>query len=155
MISMDEIEAVLERLGNVPARITRTTAGLTDAQLHQTGAPGEWSPAEILAHLRASDDIVAYRLYTIMARDNPPLAAYDERRWAQVTGYAQADFALSLQAFTLRRAELLNMLRQAAPGDWERSGTHEVRGPLSLFQVATVLAEHEEEHCLQLESRPG
>lgn len=153
MISRDQIEAVLERLANVPARISHAIEGLTDAQLHRATASGEWSPAEILAHLRASDDIVAYRLYAILARDNPPLLAYDERRWAQISAYAQADFELSLQAFTLRRAELLRMLRQAVPTDWERTGTHEVKGSLSLFQVATVLAEHEEEHCLQLESR--
>jgi hypothetical protein len=40
-------------------------------------------------------------------RDQPPLAAYDDRRWVELAGYAQVDFQTSLQAFSLRRAELV------------------------------------------------
>lgn len=93
-----------------------------------------------------------YRAYAILARDNPPLTPYDERRWGQIVGYARADFRTSLELFTLRRAELVNMLRQIAPADWQRSGVHETRGRLLLSDVIAGLVEHEEEHCAQIEA---
>ena len=95
---------------------------------------------------------MAPRVSMILVRDQPPLAAYDDRHWAEVAGYAQADFQASLQVFTLRRAALVSMLRSIAPEEWRRVGVHEVRGPVSLLDVITTLVEHEEEHCAQLEA---
>ncbi len=57
-----------------------------------------------------------------------------------------------LKLFTLHRAELASMLRRAASDDWERIGTHEERGVISLLDVITHVVEHEEEHCAQLEA---
>jgi hypothetical protein len=113
---------------------------------------GDWSAAAILAHLRASDDNITPRIYAMLVRDNPPLPAYDDRRWAEVAGYERADFRTSLSAFTLRRAELVVLLRRLAPADWQRTGLHEAHGSITLLQVVTHLVEHEEEHCRQLET---
>lgn len=146
------IDDLLARLAGIPGRVASAVAGWSESQLRAPSAAGVWSAAEIFAHMRAADDIVAPRAFMILTRDQPPLAAYDERRWAEVVGYAQADFQSSLQAFTLRRAELVGMLRRAAPDDWQRTGIHEVRGPLSLLEVVTGVVEHEEEHCAQLET---
>src|SRR2546423_1537580 len=93
----------LKRLAAVPARIEQLIQGLSDAQL-RTGTNGEWSIAEIVGHLRSSDDILASGVYMMRARDTPPMAAYDERRWAEVTGYTRADARESLQTYTRRRA---------------------------------------------------
>jgi hypothetical protein len=146
------IDDLLDRLSMVPERIARAVAGIPEPDKNKPLSKDEWSAAEILAHLRASDDIVAYRLYAILARDLPFLPAYDERRWAEVAGYAHTDFDLSLKTYALRRMELVNMLRMVALDDWKRLGTHEVKGRVSLLDIATSLVEHEEEHCLQLNS---
>jgi hypothetical protein len=143
---------LIERLAATPARIAQAISGWTEAQLRAAPADSEWSAAEILAHLRATDDILAFRAFMILARDNPPMASFDERRWAEVAGYGQADVHASLEVFRLRRAELATMLRHAAPGDWERTGAHEERGPITLLDVIQSVVEHEEEHCEQLES---
>lgn len=145
-------DELLVRLAGIPARVASTVASWSESRLHTPTVTGGWSTAEIFAHMRASDDIMAPRVSMILVRDRPPLAAYDDRRWAEVAGYAQADFQTSLQAFTLRRAELVSMLRSIAPEEWRRIGVHEVRGPVSLLDVITTLVEHEEEHCAQLEA---
>ena len=143
---------LIERLWEVPSRIAAAFGGRSTAQLATAPAAGEWSAAEILAHLRASDDILAYRAYMILVRDNPPLPAFDERRWAEVAAYDEVDFATSLAAFTLRRAELVAALRRARVDDWRRTGAHETRGTITLLDVARGVVEHEEEHCAQLEA---
>ena len=132
--------------------------GRTDTPAHPaSGGEDAWSAAEIMAHLRASDDILAYRIYTILVRDDPPMPAYDERRWAEVAQYTTIPFQDSLAVFAAKRAELVRVLRHLAPADWDRQGVHEVYGPRTLRRVVTGLVEHEEEHCVQLEtlgSRP-
>jgi hypothetical protein len=142
---------LLSRLQAVPERIARATTGWNDRRLRGGAAQDTWSAAQILAHLRASDDIVLYRIYAVLARDNPQLPAFDERQWAEIAGYAQADFEASLRVFALRRAELVDVLRRAAPSDWQRLGTHETSGRFTLAEAVERLLSHEEEHCAQLE----
>lgn len=150
-----QIDDLLVRLAGIPARVAAAVAGWGEARWRAPSDEGGWSAAEVFAHMRASDDILAARAPMLLTRDQAPLAAYDERRWVEVAGYAQADFQTSLQAYTLRRAELVRVLRRAEPADWQRVGMHEVRGPLSLLEVVTHLLAHEEEHCAQLEQLPG
>ena len=152
---MDITADLIDRLSAIPARIARAVAGWPAARLHAAPADGAWSAVDILAHLRATDDILAFRAFMILARDNPPMPSFDERRWAEVAGYPQADFRTSLEAFRLRRAELAAMLRRAAAGDWQRTGAHEERGPITLLDVIESVVEHEEEHCEQLEAISG
>ena len=147
-----EAYQVVQRLAAVPDRIARAVAGWSDERLRTAPAAGEWPASAVLAHLRASDDILAPRLLMMLTRDNPPLPAFDERRWAEVAGYVDLDFAASLAAFTLRRAELVAALRRATADDWLRTGAHELRGTVTLLDVARGLLDHEEEHCAQLET---
>jgi hypothetical protein len=41
---------------------------------------------EILAHLRACDDLWSHSIYAMLAQDNPALPLLDERRWAGKSG---------------------------------------------------------------------
>jgi hypothetical protein len=150
MAAYEDTDELLNRLSAIPERIFRAVEGWDGVQL--AAAEDEWSAREILAHIRASSDIVVYRLYAIVVRDEPSLPAFDERRWAEVARYAQADFHTALSEYALRRASLVDMLRYIAPADWDRTGVHEVLGPRSLRQLAFSLVEHEEEHCAQLEA---
>jgi hypothetical protein len=148
---VSQTDNLIDRLARIPERISQAVAGWSKIDLRTSPAEAEWSAAAIFAHLRASDDIITPRVYALLARDNPPLAAYDDRRWAEVAGYEQADFQSSLAVFTFRRAELVALLRRITPADWQRTGLHEARGVISVLEVVTHLVEHEEEHCAQLE----
>jgi hypothetical protein len=109
----------------------------------------------VLAHLRASDDILSPRLVAMLVRDEPALPAFDDRRWGEVMGYANADFQALLAAYTFRRAELVSVLRRVAHDDWRRAGLHEDRGRITLLDTVRHIVAHEEEHCLQLEAVLG
>lgn len=146
---------LVDRLEQVPERLARALEGQPQVPPPAAADSEEWSAAEILAHLRASDDILAYRAYAILVRDNPPMPVYDERRWAEVARYGVISPAASLVAFTVKRAELVRMLRHIPTADWERLGIHEISGPRTLREVLTALVEHEEEHCAQLERSGG
>jgi hypothetical protein len=152
-----EVDDLVERLAATPGRIAAASAGRSPEQLSAPPSSDEWSAVAVLAHLRASDDILSPRLVAMLVRDEPALPAFDDRRWGEVMGYADADFQALLATLTFRRAELVSVLRRLTPDEWRRTGLHEERGRITLLDTVRHIAAHEEEHCLQLEaalSRP-
>jgi hypothetical protein len=148
----DMLEKMVQQLAATPERLARAFKGKTPEQLEKRPAPNEWAATEILAHMRAVDDIVTSRIYMLLARDTPPLVAFDERRWAEIAGYARTDVQRSLTLFSLHRAEVIAVLQQLPPEAWQRSGQHEVCGTTSVFDIVQDMVGHEEEHCSQLEA---
>jgi hypothetical protein len=146
------IQQRIERIAAVPGRIAQAVAGRTEEELRTARGPEAWAAGEILAHVRASDEIMSYRFYAMLVRDNPPLPAFDDRAWAAVAGYAAMDFHEALAGFAVRRAELVRLLRRVPPEGWQRPGSHEVAGIITPASLLAAQVEHEEEHCAQLES---
>jgi hypothetical protein len=72
-----------------------------------------------------------------------------------VLGYVKLPVTDLLQTMAWRRKELVNALRNVSPEDWERSGIHEVRGPMTVYELATQIAEHEDEHLAQIARATG
>jgi hypothetical protein len=144
--------ALIARVLRGPGRVSRIFSMLSDEQLGAPLAPGEWSPAEVLAHLRAADDIQAMRAYMILTRDEPPLPAFDERVWSQVAGYLTLHPRASLDLYFRRRIELGYALRAVNAAAFDRAGMHEALGRLTLRALLENLAEHEEDHVAQLEA---
>ncbi len=145
-------DSLINRIADVPNRISRTVDGWGDAAIHARPADAEWSAADILAHLRASDDILTPRIYMMLVRDNPTLLAYEERTWAEVMGYADANFNTSLQTYILKRAELVKVLQGLTPEQWQRTGVHEKQGSITIEQLVNDILHHEAEHCRQVEA---
>jgi|GEM_PF-615240 len=145
-------DSLINQLEDIPNRIARTVVGWTEDELRAQPRAGEWSAADVLAHLRSADDILTPRIYMMLVRDNPTLLAYEERDWTAVLRYAEADFNTSLQTYTLRRAELVNALRHLEPEQWARKGIHEHNGELTVLTLVSDMIDHEEEHCRQIEA---
>ena len=150
MPTADHIDQLLRDLEATPVRLEELFAGRDDAALRARAGTDNWSALDVLIHLRASDEIIAPRLVQLLVRDEPPLPAFDERRWADVVGYDAFPPALLLARFAARRDELLHALRRCAAAAWERTGRHEEDGSLTLWTIASRLAAHEAEHLTHL-----
>jgi hypothetical protein len=147
--NMDTAQAI-SVLSRTPLWLRTYLGALTEEVARRAPQQGEWSPAQILAHLRASDAIMAPRIIRVLVRAEPPLIGYDERVWAAVTARAQLPVGTQLTAFEAHRAELIGVLRSLAPAEWERAGQHETRGRLTVAHIASDVAEHEQEHEAQM-----
>ncbi len=99
-----------------------------------------------------TDDQIAAYNYAIF-RGEEDFDAFDERIWAEVAGYLTLHPRVSLDLYFRRRVELAHMLRSVAPADFERVGTHEALGQITLQALLENMASHEEEHIAQLEAR--
>ena len=139
---------IIAALAATPAALSDALTTLGPARADDAAA-GEWSLADVVRHVRASDAIVATRIMHILVRDNPPLTAWDDVAWAQLFASAAIPLADQLTGFALRRSELVAILRALNEEQWRRTGTHELAGPLTLESIAASIVEHEAEHIAQ------
>ncbi len=120
-----------------------------------TPREGEWSLADVLQHIRASDAIISTRVYQVLTRDEVPLAGFDERVWGALYGAAGIDAHTQLEQFALRRAEFVAVLRSLMPAQLSHVGQHEERGPMTVIDLCQKLADHEADHRIQIEALTG
>jgi uncharacterized damage-inducible protein DinB len=148
------IATILTILKETPPRLAKLTAGLAPAQLHTAPSVGEWSANEVLAHLRACQEVWGgYYMLTILAQNRPTIKAMNPRTWIQQTDYLEQEFQAALRAFTEQRSKLLAVLEPLPPKDWMRSNTLIGAGkPLqqTLLSHADGLARHERAHLKQI-----
>lgn len=145
---MDTAQSLVT-LADTPTWLRAGLSGLSDAQMHRAPQPGEWCLVDILAHLRASNAILAPRVYHVLVRDQPPLIGFDERAWAVTVARAGLHPMVQVELFAGLRAELVGVLRTLDEAAWDRVGAHETRGRLTLREIVIDLAEHELEHYQQ------
>ena len=155
MADRNEVESVLERLASSPTEFARLIGKQEAADAVASAAPGELSPADALARVRAANDILVPRILYVLVRDNPPLIGFEEGRWEEVMHYRTLPVSDSLQTLRLQRAELVRALRALKPEEWDRAGTHEVRGPMSVLEIAAQIAGLEEDYLAQIEHSGG
>jgi hypothetical protein len=149
------IEKILAILKGTPPRLVELTAGLTAEQLESAPDNGEWSIKEVLAHLRACNEVWGgYYIATILAQDNPTIKAVNPRTWIKTTDYLDQQFKTSLRAFTRQRRTLLAILEPLPASDWARTNILLGAGkPIkqTLLSHADGLARHERAHLKQIE----
>ena len=143
---------LIESLATTPRRLRELLGDLADERAQPRPDSGDWTPVDMLLHVRASDAILAPRIPQILARPGVPLPDIDDRAYGDVLARAGLTVAEQLDAFTARRAELVALLRTLGPDDWSATGQHELRGPITVRDVVGWIAEHEAEHLAQIQS---
>ncbi len=144
---------ILDLLAAAPPHLAALTAGLPPDRLSAAPAAGEWSPVEVLAHLRACADMWGGAIAQILASDHPTIRAINPRHWIKRTDYPRLPFDVSLAAYTAQRAALLDVLTPLSPEDWQRSATITGAGrpfERTVHAYAQWLALHERPHRKQI-----
>ena len=151
-LTVDEIMAILPE---TPPRIAAVTDGLTPTELRAAPEPHAWSVNDVLAHLRACDDVLGGSILRIVAEDVPTWRRLSPRTWIGKTDYPEWEFAPAFTAFKEQRTELLKVLEPLTPDGWdrfamvtERDGQIEARTAL---YYGDWLAEHERQHWTHVE----
>ena len=146
-----ETEQLLQALAETPRRIAAASRGLENAQLQFKPDEQAWSANDILAHLRACADVWGKSIMTMLAEDQPTLRYVSPRTWMRKTDYPERAFPPSFQAFVEQRNQLLQTLTTLPMEDWSRGATIDGREQ-TVFGYAQRLAQHEQEHCAQIEA---
>ena len=137
-------------LGRLPAVLDALLAGLDEAGARTRPVPAEWSPVEILCHLRdeETEDFGA-RLRVIVdgAREFAPI---DPERWAEERRYRDASLPVVLEALRVRRQDSLDLLATVAPDTLTGSRPHRRLGRLSGLDLLAAWVAHDRIHLAQL-----
>lgn len=139
-----------------PERIGRSLTGLTDDELAARPFERKWSIREIVVHVADSEIMGAGRFRQALAQPEAAFAGYDQAVWADqldYQGFDRAGLDATLALFSALRQSTSILLRRASPADWDKSGRHPERGPMTLRQLLELYADHSERHLAQILER--
>ena len=126
--------------------LRRAVAGLTPDELKARPGPGDWSIQEIVIHLADSDEIAIDRMKRIIIEDNP------SQLWADETAYIEHLFPHeqsledALTLFETGRRQFARVLRKLPDAAFERHGTHNKKGRVTLAEMVASYAGHVNDH---------
>jgi hypothetical protein len=145
---------LLSLLEQASPRIKTATANVVAARLRAVPDGDEWSPNDVLAHMRSCADVWGDSIRTILDEDEPTIRAVNPRRWIKDTNYPALRFGASFRAFSKQRADLLELLRPLPSKAWTRAATVTGAGKplrLTVHRYVERLAVHERAHVRQIE----
>jgi hypothetical protein len=143
-----EQEFLLKALREAGDQLLEELLELGEAGLRLRPAPDQWSPQEVLGHLRDALALARQQVQAVL--DGQPLPHRDLEELAQEGGYSQQDSGTLLQEMASQRRQLLHLLWSLSDEDWQRRGRHPLRGPVTIAQLVRELAQHDLEHLWQV-----
>lgn len=149
---------LIERFASGPAQLRAACAGLTPQELQARPGPGQWSIHEVVVHVADMDAIALDRMKRIIAEDNPTLLSADETAYAQRLMYHEQSLEDALALIEVGRRQFARVLRQLPREAFDRFGTHNVAGRVTLSELVQSYADHLEHHLgfiLQKRERLG
>ncbi len=125
--------------------------GLDDSAFRARAASGEWTAAEVLAHLLATERILADRAHVVLAQDNPFFASMTDEERSEHAGSAQRKPVPQIvHGLLAQRRDVLRLLEPLTAQQLARPYRHERRGDLTEASLFARMAEHESEHAGQI-----
>ena len=120
--------------------------GLSTADLRAYPVPRTWSIAEITIHLMDSDLVLSDRMKRVIAEDNPTLIGFDESAFARNLFYNRLDPHAAVDIFNRNRLFMCSILEHLPETAYQRVGTHNQRGKITLGAMLQTCISHLEHH---------
>jgi uncharacterized damage-inducible protein DinB len=127
-------------------RLRKAVAGLTPEDLTARPGPGTWSILEVVLHLTDSDSISIDRMKRILTEDNPTLLYADETAYVERLFSHDQSLDDAVALFEIGRRQFARVLRKLPDEAFERKGTHNRRGPVSVGEMVKDYIGHVDHH---------
>jgi uncharacterized damage-inducible protein DinB len=136
-----------------PGKLRDAIAGMTDAQINAAPIPGKWSTRQIICHIADFEPVYADRMKRVIAEETPTLFGGDPDLFAARLAYDRRDIAQELQLIETVRKHVASILKTLKPEDFQRTGNHSQRGPLTLETLLTNVTNHIPHHIKFIEEK--
>lgn len=123
---------------------------VANANLLRAPADGEWTAFQTLLHIRDAAFIYAMRFRWMVFDDEPLLTNYDENNWVAAAKDTIEDLPNILAEIAASRSDLVRVLSRLTEAQWQRTGHHEVAGPIVLEHYVRHQVAHEAMHFEQI-----
>jgi len=146
-----DLETLLLTLESTPALLRRAAASFAPGQARMRPARGGFSFVENVWHLADLErEGYGARIARILGEENPALENFDGDRIARERAYQEKDLERGLALFTRARAANLEVLRRLAGTEWDRAGSQEGVGRVTLADLPRMMAEHDRSHSEEI-----
>lgn len=130
--------------------LRRAVAGLTPDELKRRIEPGQWSIHEIVIHLLDSDELAIDRMKRIVCEDNPTQLYADETAYIERLFPHDQSLEDALTLFEVGRRQFARVLRKLPDSAFERIGTHNKKGRVTLADMVQSYVDHVKDHMKYL-----
>lgn len=137
-------------LARLPAVLEALLAGLDPAGARTRPATNEWSPVEILCHLRDEETEDFGARLRVIVDGASEFAPIDPERWAKERRYHEANLPEVLATLRARRQVSLDLLGSISQKALEGSRSHKRLGSLSGEDILAAWVAHDRIHLAQL-----
>ena len=127
-------------------RLRHAVAGLSLEDLTARPGPGDWSILELVIHLTDSDCIAIDRMKRMLIEDNPPLLYADETAYVHRLAPHEQSLEDALTLLEVGRRQFARVLRALPAEAFDRRGTHNRRGVLTVGSSVKDYIEHVDHH---------
>jgi hypothetical protein len=144
------LDQTRRELARLPAVLDAMLEGLRDADARVRPAPGEWSPVEIVCHLRDEETEDFGARVRLIVEGGGQFVPIDPERWAVERRYRDEDLAGALSDFVARRRASLNFLAAVPPEALAGARPLRILGQLTGFDLLAAWVTHDGLHLRQL-----
>ena len=131
-------------------KLSLAIRGLTREDLLAVPDPaakvGRWTIQQVVIHCMDSELVSMDRLKRMIAEDNPQLIGYDENKFVANLFYDEQPAEDAVKVVDCARKTFARVLRKLPPAAFERKGTHNERGPLTVGSYLQAVVEHLDHH---------
>jgi hypothetical protein len=127
-------------------QLRQAVAGLSHEDLTARPGPGQWSILEVILHLADSDCISIDRMKRMLTEDNPSLLYADETAYVDRLCSHDQSLEDALTLFEVGRRQFARVLRKLPDEAFERHGTHNRRGRVTVGGMVKDYVEHVDHH---------
>lgn len=153
VLKMDELQSLKGFLAETPARVRQLTSGLSEAEARWKPSPQEFSALEQVCHLTDLErEGYGVRIEKLTREVEPFLPDFDGGRVAAERDYNNQSLEAMLDAFALARAGNMLAVSGLSAEDFQRTGTLEAVGHITLETLLVKMREHDEGHLEELNS---
>lgn len=140
-------------LRQMPSFLVDAARSLRGTLVSDRPPDGTFSLVEHAWHLADLEtDAYEVRIRRLLEEDGPELPTFDGEAVAAKRNYRSLRLRDGLKAFEEARARTLAALDAIEGPDWDRGGTQEGVGPVTLRDLPRMMHEHDESHRAEIEA---
>lgn len=140
------MKEAIDRFESGGPALRRACAGLTPRELTTPAEPGKWSIQELVIHLADMDAIAIERMKRVITEDNPALLYARESRYIERLFPHEQSLDDALTLFEIGRRQAARTLRELPAEAFDRSGTHNQAGEVTLRDLVADYSDHLDHH---------
>ena len=147
MPTMQERKTKIQKIRELPVKLSEAVKGLSDSQLDTPYREGGWTVRQVVHHVGDSHMNAFLRFKWMLMENFPKIKTYDQDVWATSPEY-KIPIDASLTLIRGLHERWAAMLESISEHDWTaRTADHPENGIVTLDTMLDIYSNHGEKHC--------